>query len=146
MYDDISYMCMAMLFQVVNLQAEIAYLQAHRAALEIPTPPPAPPTQPPLLGQPLSISDLPAALPSTYDLSSLFDPMMQQSWTMQQPPRPLDPPQFGSVGGIRAPGDMMPGVGSDFQELARELFQRHDDSPQHPCSDPSTMPPHSRLN
>ncbi|KAL8114303.1 LOB domain-containing protein 30 [Apium graveolens] len=149
------YGCVAHIFalqqQVMNLQAEIAYLQAHRATLEIPTPPPAPPTQLPLLGgQPLSISDLPAAVPSTYDLSSLFDPMMQQSWTMQQPPRPLDPRlQFGSVG-IRAPGDMMPVVSGgivagDFQELARELLQRHD-SPQHPCSDPPTMPPHSRVN
>lgn len=147
---------MAWLFQVMNLQAEIAYLQAHRATLEIPTPPPAPPTQPLLLGgqvQPLSISDLPAALPSTtYDSSLLFDPMMPQSWTMQQqPPRPLDPRlQFGSVD-IRAPGDMMPvvsgggDVGGDFQELARQLLQRND-SPQHPCSDPSTMPPHSRVN
>lgn len=139
---------MAWHFQVMNLQAEIAYLQANRATLEIPTPPPAPPTQLPLLGgQPLSISDLPAALPSTQDFSSLFDPMMQQSWTMQQPPRPLDPRlQFGSVG-IRAPGDMMPLVsggviGGDFQELARQLLQRHD-SPQHPCSGSPTMPPHS---
>ncbi|WOG88520.1 hypothetical protein DCAR_0207755 [Daucus carota subsp. sativus] len=156
------YGCVAHIFalqqQVVNLQAEISYLQAHRATLEIPTPPPVPPVQAPLLGAPtLSISDLPAALPTNYEWSSLFDPMMQQSWTMQQPPRPLDlqPPrpvdprlQFGSIG-IRAPGDMMPGVsggvGGDFQELARELFQRHN-SPQQPGSDPSTLPPHSRLN
>lgn len=138
---------MAWLIQVVNLQAELTYLQAHLATLEVPTPPPAPPPQPLLGGLPLSISDLPAAscMPASYDLSSLFDPIIQQSWNMQQPPRPLDPRQFSS-GGIRAPGDMLPvvsgGGGGDFQELSRELFQRHD--PQHPCNDPSTMPPHSR--
>ncbi|KAK1377065.1 hypothetical protein POM88_033258 [Heracleum sosnowskyi] len=124
----------------MNLQGELTYLQAHLATLEGPTPPPAPPPQQLLGGLPLSISDLPApsCMPASYDLSSLFDPMMQQPWTMQQPPRSvLDPRQFGS-GGIRAPVDMLPVVsgGGDFQDLARELFQRHD-SPQHPCSDPS---------
>ncbi|XP_017233926.1 LOB domain-containing protein 30 [Daucus carota subsp. sativus] len=144
------YGCVAHIFalqqQVTNLQAELTYLQAHLATLEVPTPPPAPPPQQLLGGLPLSISDLPAAscMPATYDLSSLFDPMMHQSWTFQQRPV-LDPRQFGSSGNIRAPVDMLPVVsgGADFQDLARELFQRHD-SPQHPCSDPSTMPPHSR--
>ncbi|KAK1376881.1 LOB domain-containing protein [Heracleum sosnowskyi] len=145
------YGCVAHIFalqqQVMNLQGELAYLQAHLATLEGPTPPPAPPPQQLLGGLPLSISDLPApsCMPASYDLSSLFDPMVQQPWTMQQPPRPvLDPRQFVS-GGIRAPVDMLPVVsgGGDFQDLAGELFQRHDSKP-HPCSDPSSMPPHSR--
>lgn len=141
---------MAWLIQVMNLQGELTYLQAHLATLEVPTPPPAPPPQQLLGGLPLSISDLPApsCTPATYDLSSLFDPIMQPSWTIQQPPRPvLDPRQFGTSGNIRAPVDMLPvvsgGGGGDFQDLARELFQRHD-SPQLPRSDPSSMPPHSR--
>lgn len=145
------YGCVAHIFalqqQVFNLQGELTYLQAHLATLEVPTPPPPPPPQQHLGGLPLSISDLPAAscMPASYDLSSLFDPMMQPSWTMQQPPRPvLDPRQFGS-GGIRDPVDMLPVVsgGGDLQDLAPELFQRQD-SPQHPGVKYERVDPHSR--
>ncbi|KAL8111404.1 LOB domain-containing protein 30-like [Apium graveolens] len=147
------YGCVAHIFalqqQVMNLQGELTYLQAHLSTLEVPIPPPAPAPQQLLGGLPLSISDLPSAscMPASYDLSSLFDPMMPQPLTIEQPPRPavLDPRQFGS-GGIRANVDMLPvvsGGGGDFQDLARELFQRHE-SPQHPLSDSSSLPPHSR--
>ncbi|OMO78599.1 hypothetical protein CCACVL1_14276 [Corchorus capsularis] len=122
------YGCVAHIFalqqQVVNLQAELSYLQAHLATLELPSPPPPPPASlmaPP----PLSISDLPSAstVPATYDLSSLFDPMVQPSWPMQQ--RQIDPRQFGGGGGSPASG----GSG-DLQALARELLHRQG-SPQH---------------
>ncbi|KAL7083299.1 hypothetical protein ACP275_14G152600 [Erythranthe tilingii] len=70
------YGCVAHIFalqqQVVNLQAELSYLQTHLAAFQIPAPPPALP--PPAL---FTIADLPtfSAVPSTYhhDLSSIFD-------------------------------------------------------------------------
>ncbi|GAB4861886.1 LOB domain-containing protein 18 [Ancistrocladus abbreviatus] len=98
------YGCVAHIFalqqQVVNLQAELSFLQAHLATLEIstPVPPPPPPLQlmPP---PPLSISDLPSTttIPATYDLSTLFDPMVQSSWPMQQ--RQMDPRQFVGEGG-----------------------------------------------
>lgn len=63
----------------MNLQGEIAYLQAHLANLELQPPPQAPPPVPHF-----SVSDLPTAstMPATYDLSSLiFDPVMQ--WPLQ---------------------------------------------------------------
>ncbi|KAM7476340.1 hypothetical protein LguiB_023583 [Lonicera macranthoides] len=144
------YGCVAHIFalqqQVVNLQAELSYLQAHLATLELPIPPSVPPQQPLVSPPPLSISDLPAAscMPATYDLSSLFDPMMQPSWTMMQQ-RQIDPRQF-SVSS-RAPSEMSPAVasGGDLQELARELLHRHG-SPPVPCTEGSHLPPHSRLD
>ncbi|CAM8974378.1 unnamed protein product [Rhodiola kirilowii] len=77
------YGCVAHIFalqqQVVNLQGEIAYLQAHLTNLELQ--PPAP-TAPPSHHPPphFSVSDLPTSstMPATYDLSSLlFDPVLQ---------------------------------------------------------------------
>lgn len=145
------------LFQVVNLQAELSYLQAHLTTLELPTPPPpAPPAQSSLLATPpLSISDLPAtsSMPATYDLSSLFDPMVQQSFgttttlmQQQQPPRQMDPRQLPG-GSTRGPtGEMLqPAIGGgDLQELARELLQRQG-STDLSCTDPNAaLPPHSR--
>ncbi|PSS24169.1 LOB domain-containing protein [Actinidia chinensis var. chinensis] len=142
------YDCVAHIFalqqQVVNLQAELSYLQAHLTTLELPTPPPAPPPPQPLLTPPLlSISDLPSAssMPVNYDLSSLFEPILLQppSWPMQH--RQVDPPHFRastappSLAGSRSSGDL--------QELARELLDRHG-SPPVPCSEAaSTLPPHS---
>nr|POF24588.1 lob domain-containing protein 30 [Quercus suber] len=82
---------------------------------------------------PLSIADLPSAssVPATYDLSSLFDPMVQPSWPMQQ--RPMDPRQLGGSGSSSSAG------GGDLQALARELLHRHGTpSPGSvPCSSPS---------
>ncbi|KAK8974313.1 hypothetical protein V6N11_034677 [Hibiscus sabdariffa] len=99
------------LVEVVNLQADLSYLQAHLATLELPSPPL--PSQPP---PPLSISDsdLPSAssVPATYDLSSLFDPMVQTSWTMQQ--RQIDPLQFGGSGSSSLTG------GGDRELLHRQ--------------------------
>ncbi|XP_039027352.1 LOB domain-containing protein 18-like isoform X2 [Hibiscus syriacus] len=128
------YGCVAHIFalqqQVVNLQAELSYLQAHLSTLELPSPPPPPPPQTLIAPPPLSISDLPSAssVPATYDLSSLFEPMVTQStsWAMQQ--RQIDPRQFGGTGG-------------DLQALARELLHRQG-SPQLPCTDasPSASP------
>lgn len=113
----------ALALQVVNLQAELSYLKAHLAALELPTPLPPPP--PPPLPQPLlipsatlSMFDLPTA-PPTYDLSSLFDPLV----TM--PSRQID---HHLLGATRAPPEISSsaggGGGGDLQELARELLYR----------------------
>ncbi|KAK4418758.1 LOB domain-containing protein 18 [Sesamum alatum] len=133
------YGCVAHIFalqqQVVNLQTELSYLQAHLAALELPTPPPATPQHQvqPLLAPPVqSISDLPA----TYDLSAIFDTVAQPSWTLHQRQH-LIPPQFSTtaIGG---------GVGGgDLQELARELLNRHA-PPTVTCrNQASVLPPHS---
>ncbi|XVF33485.1 hypothetical protein REPUB_Repub17cG0172500 [Reevesia pubescens] len=130
------YGCVAHIFalqqQVVNLQAELSYLQAHLATLELPSPPPLPPPPPQTLMAPLplSISDVPSAssVLSTYDLSSLFDPMVQPSWAMQQ--RQIDPLQFGGSGSSSATGS------GDLQALAHELLHRQG-SPQLPCADAS---------
>ncbi|KAL6322492.1 hypothetical protein AAG906_009791 [Vitis piasezkii] len=145
------YGCVAHIFalqqQVVNLQAELSYLQAHLATLELPSPPPPPPPPPSVMVTPpsLSISDLPSAssMPPTYDLSSLFDPMVQpSSWPMQQH-RQIDPRQFG---GSRGPTDVPSTAGGsgggDLQALARELLHRHSSAlgGHVPCTE-SSMPP-----
>ncbi|XVF73388.1 hypothetical protein PTKIN_Ptkin12aG0197900 [Pterospermum kingtungense] len=135
------YGCVAHIFalqqQVVNLQAELSYWQAHLAALELPSPPPPPPPPEQLMvPPPLSISDLPSAslVPATYDLSSLFDPMVPSSWAMQQ--RQIDPRQFGGSGSSSS----STGTGSgDLQALARELLHRQG-SLQLPCTDASPSP------
>ncbi|KAA8520529.1 hypothetical protein F0562_014785 [Nyssa sinensis] len=139
------YGCVAHIFalqqQVVNLQAELSYLQAHVAALEIPTPPPPPPPPQPLPTPPsLSIGDIPSAssMPATYDLSSLFESMVQPSWTMQQ--RPMDMRQFGDSITL---ADISSLTGSgDFQALARELHRPG--SLPVSCSEASPLPPHSK--
>ncbi|XP_043704432.1 LOB domain-containing protein 18-like [Telopea speciosissima] len=139
------YGCVAHIFalqqQVVNLQAELSYLQAHLATLELPSPTLRPPS-PTLLTPPsLSIADLPTAssMPAaSFDLSTLFDPLMQQpSWTLQQ--RQMELRQYGGGGG-RNPSDNSSsssaanatgggggggGGGGDLQALARELLHRH---------------------
>ncbi|XVE73999.1 hypothetical protein DITRI_Ditri11bG0163900 [Diplodiscus trichospermus] len=132
------YGCVAHIFalqqQVVSLQAELSYLQAHLATLELPSPPPPPaPSQTLMVQPPLSISDLPSAssVPASYDLSSLFDPMVQSSWAMQQ--RQIDPRQFGGSGSSASTGS------GDLQALARELLHRQG-SPQLPCTDASPSP------
>ncbi|XAR54127.1 hypothetical protein NMG60_11029137 [Bertholletia excelsa] len=117
------YGCVAHIFalqqQVMNLQAELQYLQAHLAALELPTPPPPPPPQQSLPAPPaLSISDLPSAssIPATYDLSSIFEPMVQPAWAMQ--PRQIDPRQYGSariLPDILSLAGVSGGSGNDFQ-------------------------------
>ncbi|KAJ4845559.1 LOB domain-containing protein 18 [Turnera subulata] len=143
------YGCVAHIFalqqQVVNLQTELSYLQAHLATLELPSPPPPPPPPPTLVAPPhLSISDLPSAssMPTSYDLSSLFDPMVQPSWSMQhhQQHRQMDPRQFGGSGGSSASGS------GELQALARELLQRHGSPPSGsiPCSEDLSSPSISR--
>ncbi|XP_050386465.1 LOB domain-containing protein 18 [Argentina anserina] len=137
------YGCVAHIFalqqQVVNLQAEISYLQAHLATMELPSPPPPPP---PLIAQPLvSIADLSSApIPAAYDLSSLFEPMVQPTaWVMQQ--RALfhnQHQQFaGGSGGSSSSGGGS--GGGDLQALALELLHRHNGSPSGsvPCTEAS---------
>nr|WKV35348.1 lateral organ boundaries domain protein 11 [Ipomoea batatas] len=114
--------------QVVNLQAELAYLQAHLATLEVPNaPPPAAQQsqpQPPLFVPPpvLNIADLPTGvpmMPATYDLSSLFDPMVQPAWAIQ--PRQLDPRQlFGAAAATRVD---MTSSSSSAAVAAAEIFK-----------------------
>lgn len=132
--------------QVVNLQAELSYLQAHLATLELPSPPPPPPPASLVVTQPpLSISDLPSAssMPPTYDLSSLFDPMVHpSSWPIPQQ-RQVDPRQFGGSRGLTdIPLTAGGSGGGDLQALARELLHRHSSTlgGQVPCTE-SSMPP-----
>lgn len=127
-----------LLVQVVNLQAELSYLQAHLATLELPTPPPPPPPPPTLVTPPpLSIADLPSAssMPAAYDLSSLFDPMVQPSWAAMQQ-RQMDPRQFGGNSSSSPTG------GGDLQALARELLHRRRSPPpgSMPCSEDLSSP------
>lgn len=133
------YGCVAHIFalqqQVVNLQAELSYLQAHLTTLELPVPLPPPPP-PPAMGPPLSIADLPSAssIPATYDLSSLFDPMAQAAWMVPQ--RQIDFRQFeGSCGG----GGSSAAGGGDLNALARELLRRQG-SPPPGCIDAMSSP------
>ncbi|KAK4788545.1 hypothetical protein SAY86_019864 [Trapa natans] len=145
--------------QVVNLQTEISYLQAHLATLQLPPPPPPPPvtsSQPYLMmPSPLSIADLPAAssFPAAYDISMLFDPLMQQpsagGVTQQQhtpPPPPPPPPPPAAIRhsqhrqmdprhfmvGCSPTSAAREGGNGDLQALARELIHRHGSTSQPP--------------
>ncbi|KAL1540122.1 LOB domain-containing protein 18 [Salvia divinorum] len=136
------YGCVAHIFalqqQVVNLQAEVSYLQAHLATLELPTPPPPPLLAPP--PPPLSIADLPAfsAVPATYDLSSLFDPTAWNIIPHQRHEIETLTSQFPTTAAPRGDG------GGDLQELAREFLARRA-APAEPCTNQqaSPLPPHS---
>lgn len=128
---------------MVNLQAELSYLQAHLTTLELPTPPPQPPTL--LIPSTLSIADLPTSspMPATYDLSSLFDPTLLQypSWTHHQRPDP-DTCHFSTTA-TRAPPDVNHSSaavesGGDL----RELFNRRA-PPINAPDQASILPPHS---
>ncbi|CAK9154526.1 unnamed protein product [Ilex paraguariensis] len=113
--------------QVVSLQAELSYLRAHLATLELPTPPLHPPPQPLLPSPPVSVLDLPTAsfAPPLYDLSALFDPMVQHSWTLHQ--QQMDPHHFGR-GSTSTSGEISllaadhGGGRRDLRELAHELL------------------------
>ncbi|KAI3800470.1 hypothetical protein L1987_28561 [Smallanthus sonchifolius] len=123
-------------FKVTNLQDELSYLQAHLATLKVSTPPlpPQPPTPPPGF----SITNLlvtSSCFPANYDLSELFNPMMQSSaWSMQpsttQQVLPIPPPQHDGGGGG--------GCFGDLHELARELLQRQNTG----SSESLNLPPH----
>ncbi|KAL7609880.1 hypothetical protein Lser_V15G14263 [Lactuca serriola] len=148
------YGCVSHIFalqqQVVNLQAELSYFQAHLATLESPTPPPPPTAQSTALPHGITINDIPTAtsLLGSYDLSSLLEPMVPPSWTTQPSiMRQMDPRQFMSGGATRALADMPPSQGgtSDLQELARELLQRPSSVSSVPCkTEGSSLPPHNR--
>ncbi|KAH0882372.1 hypothetical protein HID58_058468 [Brassica napus] len=118
--------------KVVNLQAEVSYLQAHLASLELPQPQTRPPplTQPqPLFftpPPPLSITDLPASV-SPYDLASIVDP--PTSWATQQR-RFVDPRnQYGGSSSSSSAAVGLGGGNSDLQALAHELLHRQGSPP-----------------
>ncbi|RDY08006.1 LOB domain-containing protein 30, partial [Mucuna pruriens] len=119
---------------VVSLQAELSYLHGHLAHMELPQPPP-PPTATAAAAPVFSIADLPsatvAAVPATYDLSSLFDPMGQGSWAMQQ--RAMDPRQYMGA----APSTT---TGAELQAVARDISHRHGSPPTPPASSSNASP------
>ncbi|KAK8970726.1 LOB domain-containing protein 18 [Platanthera guangdongensis] len=146
------YGCVAHIFalqqQVVSLQAELSYLQAHLATLELPMPPPPPPPPPPVLPQPnafsmpdiLSSANLPSH--SSIDLSSLFDPQLQT----QQPPQQnlsaeLRLPQQPGGSAMRQVAERSGSHdGDDLHALARELIERNLSSPSHATSTAPKQP------
>ncbi|RRT62063.1 hypothetical protein B296_00020095 [Ensete ventricosum] len=67
---------------------------------------------------PFSMSDLSSSstLPSTADLSTLFDPPLLPSWPLQQQQRSTSSRSLSESSGCG---------GGDLQELARELLGRH---------------------
>ncbi|KAL7238687.1 hypothetical protein ACSBR2_004728 [Camellia fascicularis] len=146
------YGCVAHIFalqqQKVNLQAELSYLQAHLATLELPIPPPPPPPLPPqplLMPPTLSLEDLPStsSMPNTYDLSVLFEPIVQPSWTLQH--RQINPRQFGDT---RTPSDILPSIednngSGDLQAVAQELIRRRRPQPVQRL-EAKPLPPHSK--
>jgi LOB domain-containing protein 18 len=141
--------------QVVNLQAELTYLQAHLATLELPSPPPlpAPPQMP--VPAPFNISNLPSSatnVPTTADLSALFDtPPQAHQWAavqqqqhhqhqhQQHQLRQASTSYGASVGMAESSSG---GGGGDLQALARELLDRHRSGVK--LESPPPPPPHSR--
>ncbi|KAJ8900215.1 hypothetical protein K2173_024855 [Erythroxylum novogranatense] len=133
------YGCVAHIFalqqQVVNLQAELTYLQAHLATLELALPQPPPPSTLPT-PPPLSTADLllVPSVPARYDLSSLLDPTVQPSWDVQQ--RQMDLLQYGGSSSASAT------TGSYLEALSREVLHRHGSPPigSIPCNDSLSSP------
>ncbi|XP_010413062.1 PREDICTED: LOB domain-containing protein 18-like [Camelina sativa] len=137
------YGCVAHIFalqqQVVNLQAEVSYLQAHLASLELPQPQTRP--QPLSQQQPLFFAPPPpfsvtepasvSPLPSTYDLASIFDQNTPSSaWATQQR-RFVDPRQQYGVpsSSSSAAAIGLGGENSDLHALAHELLHRQGSPP-----------------
>lgn len=131
--------------QVANHQAELTYLHAHLATLELPSPQlPAPPMPTPA---PFSISDLPSStnIPTTVDLSALFDPPAQPQWGLQQqhPQHQLRQLSYGAPASRATSGMAESSAGGgDLQALARELLDRHRSGVK--PEQPPPPPPHSR--
>lgn len=130
----------AIIPQVVNLQAELTYLQGHLTTMELPTPPPfAPQPQPPMpTNAAFSVSNLPlsSSVPATVDLSTLLDPhnqsqqwafQFQQQQVLQQQQQLLQQQQYMQMGegSSRVAGGSSTADGGDLQALARELLDRH---------------------
>ncbi|OEL16052.1 LOB domain-containing protein 18 [Dichanthelium oligosanthes] len=135
------YGCVSHIFaleqQVVNLQAELTYLQGHLTTMELPTPPPfAGHSQMPITAA-FSVSNLTPSsnVPATVDLSNLLDPQTQsQQWAFHlqqqqvlQQQQLLPQPQYNQMedGSGRAAGGSGTMDGGDLQALARELLDRH---------------------
>ena len=135
--------------QVVNLQAELTYLQTHLATLELPSPPlPAAPQMPMAMPAQFSISDLPSSthIPTSIDLSALFDPPAQPQWALQQHHQhQLRQPSYGAPlpRGSSSMTERSVGGSGDLQALARELLDRHGRSGVKPEL-PPPPPPHPR--
>lgn len=150
MHECIYVSCRAAIPQVVNLQAELTYLQTHLATLELPSPPlPAAPQMPMAMPAQFSISDLPSTtnIPTTIDLSALFEPPAQPQWALQQHHQHQlrQQPSYGAMAHRGGSSSMAEGsVGSgDLQTLARELLDRHGRSGVKPELQPPP-PPHPR--
>nr|GEW65037.1 LOB domain-containing protein 30-like [Tanacetum cinerariifolium] len=146
------YGCVSHIFalqqQVVNLQAELAYFHAHLATLEGQTPPPPPPQQAPAPPQVLSLNDLTNASSAlgSFDMSSLLEPVVPPSWTMQ-PPRTgqMDPRQFSVGGSSRVTSNVPPAQG--IIDEFHELMQRPNSVSSGPMTskmEGSSLPPHNR--
>ncbi|XP_047948842.1 LOB domain-containing protein 18-like [Salvia hispanica] len=133
--------CVAHIFnlqqQVVNLQQELSYLQAHIAAMHLPAPPPLQQQQQLLVPVSPAILDF-SPIPVAYDLSTVVAP--QSSWSLY-PRQQIEPQrQFSNTASQAAVGV---GGGCDLQEMARELLNRHA-PPMVGCSNQtSSLPPKS---
>ncbi|KAL2330448.1 hypothetical protein Fmac_018029 [Flemingia macrophylla] len=128
---------------VVNLQAELSYLHGNLGQMEVPHPPPPPAVAAAAAAPPpvFSIAELPAtggataaaAMPVTsYDLSSLFEPMSQPAWAMQQ--RGMEPRHY--MGGA-APSNATTGA---------ELPHRNESPPTPPSSSNASPSPSLSLS
>ncbi|KAK7260258.1 hypothetical protein RIF29_26159 [Crotalaria pallida] len=111
--------------QVTTLKNEISYLQAQLVELPQPLPP-------------LQQVAMAAAMPATFDLSTLFDSMAQSPWTMMQQ-RAMDPQYQYVSGGTSASGSGGTGSGggdnSNLHALASELMPSHGPAPVAPGVD-----------
>ncbi|RLN18437.1 hypothetical protein C2845_PM02G17220 [Panicum miliaceum] len=136
------YGCVSHIFslqqQVVNLQAELTYLQDHLTTMELPTPPPfSGQPQMPMTATFSSVSNLPSSssVPTSVDLSTLFDSQTQsQQWAfqfqqqqiLQQQQQLLQQQQYLQMGESSSRGASGSGTvdGGDLQALAMELLDR----------------------
>ncbi|ERN13282.1 hypothetical protein AMTRI_Chr09g21970 [Amborella trichopoda] len=120
------YGCVAHIFalqqQVMNLQAELAYMQAHLSTMELPPPPPPPPapSQPSAAFMSTSPDLIASSSNSNFDLSALFD---HHSHYVIDPASRFyrsQPDPAVTAGGA---------AGGELHALARELLTRRRSSP-----------------
>ncbi|KAL6644160.1 hypothetical protein ACP70R_018926 [Stipagrostis hirtigluma subsp. patula] len=145
------YGCVSHIFalqqQVANLQAELSYLQAHLATVELPSPPPFVMQHQMPMTTSFSVSNLPASssIPSTLDLSTLIDPQMESHWAfeqqqIQQQQQQLHQQHYVRIaeGGMGMASSSGTTQNDELQSLVRELLNRHG---QVVGSMPAPLPP-----
>ncbi|CAN6466531.1 unnamed protein product [Victoria cruziana] len=118
------YGCVAHIFalqqQVVNLQAELAYMQAHLSTLELTHQAPLPSLQAPAVPELPTTSNI-----ANFDMSTIFEPAWSQAQQQQQQQLHQHQQQQVEFALRNGRNQSEQAAGGELQALARELLNRH---------------------